>query len=342
MKERILLRKSLFLLLVFMFMGVQFGFSKKYTIKFATLAPEGSTWMKVMDELNSAVQEATNGEVVFKIYPGSIQGDEKDVLRKIRLGQLHSAGFTGVALGEILPEARILDSPMLFKTHEEVDHITSLLYEDFSRRFEEEGYVLLGWTEVGFVYVFGNDPILSMEDLKGTKMWMWEGDPVAEATFNALGVSPIPLSITDVLTSLQTNLIEAVYASPLACVTLQWYTRVKYMMDYPLADAAGAVLVSKKMFDKIPVEYQTILRDMGREYMKKLVDLSRQDNAESIELMKKNGIKVVEIPEQNLSKFVNAGVNAQQEMVGKLYSQELLDKVKAALAEFRKNSNSPE
>ena len=143
MKERILLRKSLFLLLVFMFLGVQFGFSKKYTIKFATLAPEGSTWMKVMDELNSAVKEATNGEVVFKIYPGSIQGDEKDVLRKIRLGQLHSAGFTGVALGEILPEARILDSPMLFKTHEEVDHITSLLYEDFSRRFEEEGYVLL-------------------------------------------------------------------------------------------------------------------------------------------------------------------------------------------------------
>jgi TRAP-type C4-dicarboxylate transport system substrate-binding protein len=329
------LKRILLMILLIVFAFSQSAFSKKYVIKFATLAPEGSTWLKVMEELNEDVSAATNGEVVFKIYPGGIQGDEKDVLRKIRLGQLHSAGFTGVGLGEILSEARILDSPMLFRTNEEVDYVTSLLYEDFSRRFEEEGYVLLGWTEVGFVYVYGNDPILSLQDLKGTKMWMWEGDPIAEATFSALGVSPIPLSITDVLTSLQTNLIEAVYTSPLACVTLQWYTRVKYMMDYPLADAAGAVLVSKKMFDKLPENYQNLLREKGRQYMKKLVDLSRQDNEESVELMKKNGISVVEVPAENLGEFMKAGADARQNLVGKLYSQELLNKVENALVEFR-------
>ncbi len=314
---------------------VNVAFAQKYTIKFATLAPEGSTWLKVMKEFDQEVQKLTNGAVRFKIYAGGIQGDEKDVLRKIRLGQLHSAGFTGVGLGEILPEVRILDSPLLFRNDAEVDYISDLLYDEFSRKFEEKGYVLLGWTEVGFVYVYGKKPIRSLADLKGTKMWMWEGDPIAEATFKALGVSAIPLSITDVLTSLQTGLIEAVYTSPLACVSLQWYTRVHYMMDVPLADAAGAVLVSKRMFNKIPPEYQKILREKGREYMRKLVLLSRQDNQQSIELMKQNGIQIVHVPEANLPEFEAAGARARQNLVGKLYSQELLDRVEKALQEFR-------
>ncbi|MBN2365173.1 MAG: ABC transporter substrate-binding protein [Calditrichaeota bacterium] len=311
---------------------------QKYTIKFATLAPEGSTWMKVMDEMNAEISKLTDGNVKFKIYPGGVQGDEKDVMRKIRLGQLHSAGFTGVGMGEILSEARIMDTPFLFRSYEEIDYVTKKFYDEFSARFEEQGHVMLGWTEVGFVYVYANKPLTSPSDLKGTKMWMWEGDPVAEATFNALGVSPIPLSITDVLTSLQTNLIEAVYTSPLACVTLQWYTRVKYMMNEPLTNAAGVVLISKKMFDKMPAEYQQILKEKGREYMQKLVELSRRDNRESIELMKKNGIELVEIPAQNLEDFRQAGEQVREKLVGKLYSQELLDNVEQTLAEFRQKT----
>ena len=328
------MKRTFLILLVFLTL-VNLSFSQKYKIKFATLAPEGSTWLKVMEEYNQEVQRLTHGEVKFKIYPGGIQGDEKDVLRKIRFGQLHSAGFTGVGLGEILPEVRILDSPLLFLNYDEVDYITDLLYDEFSRKFEEVGYILIGWTEVGFVYVYANKPIRSLPDLKGTKMWMWEGDPIAEATFQALGVTPIPLSITDVLTSLQTNLIEAVYTSPLACVSLQWYTRVKYMMDVPLADAAGAVLISKKKFNKLPPEYRQILREKGRFYMKKLVELSRKDNKESIRLMKNNGIQLVHVPGENLPQFIEAGKTARQKLVGKLYSQELLDRVEQALEKFR-------
>lgn len=309
--------------------------AQKYKIKFATLAPDGSTWLKVMDEYNQEVKKLTDGNVAFKIYPGGIQGDEKDVLRKIRLGQLHSAGFTGVGLGEILPEVRILDSPLLFRNYAEVDYITGLLYDEFSKNFQKVGYVLIGWTEVGFVYTFSNKPITSLDDMKGIKMWMWEGDPIAEATFSALGVSAIPLSVTDVLTSLQTHLIDAVYTSPLACVSLQWYTRVNYMMNMPLADAEGAVLISKKKFDKLPPEYQKIILEKGREYMKKLTRLSRQDNDKSIELMKKNGIQLVEIPSQNKPTFFQAGERARRSLVGKLYSQELLDRVENALREFR-------
>ena len=113
-------------------------------IKFATVATEGSTWMKVMHQLAEAVEDSTEGEVKFKIYPGAVQGDEKDVLRKMRIGQLHSAGFTGVGLGEILPEVRIMDAPFLFNTYEEVDYVSSKLSDHFAQKFEEKRIYFAG------------------------------------------------------------------------------------------------------------------------------------------------------------------------------------------------------
>ncbi|RMF59828.1 MAG: ABC transporter substrate-binding protein [Calditrichaeota bacterium] len=309
-------------------------------IKFATVAPEGSTYLKVMRELDQEIRRLTNGKVKFKIYPSQIQGDEKDVLRKIRLGQLHSAGFTGVGLGEILPEERILEVPLLFRNYEEVDHITSLLYEEFSKKFEEKGFIILGWADVGFAYLYAQTPITTLQDLHKIKMWMWEGDPVAEATFKALGVSAIPLSLTDVLTSLQTNLIEAVYVPPLPCLTLQWYTQVKTIMDLPLAYVSGAVLISKRMFNKLSPEHQKILLEKGREYMKRLVQESRKDNEEALQILQRNGLKMVHVPEESQQEFFQAAKKARLSLVGKLYSQELLQRVETALQEFRAQ-NSP-
>ena len=305
-------------------------------IKFATVAPEGSTYLTVLREYTDEVTKLTDGKVKFKIYPSQIQGDEKDVLRKIKFGQLHSAGFTGVGLGEIVPEIRIMELPMLFRSYDEVDYIKSLLYDDFAKKFEEQGFIILGWADVGFAYVFAQKPILSLEDLRGTKMWMWEGDPVAEATFNALKVSAIPLSLTDVLTSLQTNLIEAVYVPPLPCVSLQWHTRIKTMMNVPLANVTGAVLISKKMFDKLAPEHQKILLEKGREHMTRLVEMGRKDNQKAIEIMQKNGVEIVEVPKENLAEFYSAAKAAGQSLVGKLYSQELLDRVVTALENYRK------
>ena len=141
-------------------------------------ATESSTILK---DLAKSIEDSTNGDLKFKIYPGGVQGDEKDVLRKMRIGQVHSAGFTGVGLGEILPEVRILDVPFLFNNYDEVDYVADKLFDHFSKKFEEKGYILLGWAEVGFVYVFTNTPVNDIKDMNGVKMWMWEGDPIAEA-----------------------------------------------------------------------------------------------------------------------------------------------------------------
>lgn len=312
-------------------------FAQKYLIKFASLAPDGSTWMNVMREFDEAIRTKTDGQMGFKIYAGGVSGDEKDVLRKIRLGQLHSAGFTGVGLGEILPEVRIFDSPFLFKNYDEVDYINNKFYDKFAEAFEEKGYILLGWAEVGFVYVFTNTPVYNLEDVKKVKMWMWEGDQVAEATFKALGISTIPLSVINVLTSLQTGMVNGVYISPLAILALQWFTKVKYMMELPLADAAGAVLISKKKYDKIPPDFQQILLQDAKKYLTKLMKLSREDNIKAIETLKSNGIKMIPPPpEDQLKLFEEKGRIARRMMVEKLYPLELVEEVEQALEEYRK------
>ncbi len=202
--------------------------------------------------------------------------------------------------------------------------------------FEESGYVLLGWAEVGFVYIFSQSPIYGVEDIRKMKMWIWEGDPIAEAALSALGASPIPLSITDVLTSLQTGLINCVYAPPLAAIALQWFTKVKYMLDLPLADAAGAVVITKKKFEELPADFREILFRNGRKYMEKLTALSREDNRKSLETLKKNGIQVVNPPSPEvIREYFGIGERARRMLVGKLYNQEFLTSVEKEVLDFR-------
>lgn len=327
------MRQYKIIVLVLFSVMVVFG---QTTIRFATVAPEGSTWMKVMRAYASAVKDATNNEIEFKIYPGQVAGDEKDVLRKIRIGQLDSGGFTGVGLGEILPEVRIMDSPFLFNSYAEVDYMAAQFFDYFSKRFEEKGFILLGWAEVGFVYVFTNNPINAIDDMNGVKMWMWEGDPIAEATFKAFNISPIPLSITDVLTSLQTNLINGVYISPYACTVVQWHTKVKYMLDLPLADSNGAILLSKKKFNKLSDEQKEILKRLSKEYFGQLTQLSRKDNEESLKLLKETGITFTSIDDKSkIDSFNASGKKARRDLIGKLYDEEFLLKVEGMLDKYR-------
>lgn len=323
--------------------GVAFStqlLSQQYKIKFATVAPEGSTWMNVMKEYDNAVKKESGGRLGFRIYPGMVQGDEKDVLRKIKLGQLHSAGITGVGMTSIAPKVRILDSPFLFRNHDEVDLIYKTFNDEFNEAIEEGGYINLGWAEVGLVYVFTNTQVKTPEDMKKVKMWMWEGDPIAEAAFKAMNINPIPLTINDVLTSLQTGLINGVYSSPLASIALQWFSRVKYMLNVSLANSMGAVVISKKKFNELPSDLQEILKRNGKKYMEKLTLLSRRDNEKSVETLRKNGITITEPPSKNVTtEYEEIGKKARRLLVGKLYPEDLLNRVEKVVYDFRSNNN---
>ncbi|MBI5595323.1 MAG: TRAP transporter substrate-binding protein DctP [Elusimicrobia bacterium] len=305
------------------------------TIKFATLAPDGTDAMNTMEAIDKEVREKTGGSLKFKFYSGGRQGDEKDMVRKIRVGQLQAGGFTGVGLGEVAPLVRVVDAPWLYRDLAEIDHIYATFDADFRKAFEDSGYILLGWTEVGFIYVFSRNPVAGPEDMKKIKIWVWEGDPIAEAAYAALGVHPIPLSITDVMTSLQTGLIDAVYNSPLYAIALQWHEKTRYIHAQPVANASGAVLISKKAFDALTAQERAVLVEVSGRRLKELNGRIRQGNVAALEQLKKQGLTLVPASPAAVKAYVQAGTQARRALAGRLYPAALLDRVEKSLTAYR-------
>ncbi len=309
---------------------------KKQKIKFATLAPEGTSWMKAMRSFDKAVSKESNNEVSFKFYPGGVSGDEKDVIRKMRIGQIHAAGFTGVGLGEILPEVRILDLPFLFESDAQILHVYDKMNDYFVGKFEEKGYVLLGWVPVGWIYFFSKNNIQTVADLKKSKPWMWEGDPLVEKTYSALGVRPVPLSITDVLLSLQTGMIDTVYASSQGALALQWFTKIKTMSQFRMGYATGGVLITKKKFNKLSAEQQAMLKRLGKHHLNQLGEKIRKENESSVKVMMDNGIQLAAMPSiAQAEEFRQAGANAREKLTGSLFPKKLLDQVLGYMKEVQ-------
>ena len=313
----------------------------KQVIKFASLAPEGTTWMRIMRKLDKDIRKATKKSVRFRIYPGGVSGNEKDVVRKLRVGQLHAAGFTGVGLGELLPAVRLFELPFFFRSYEELDAVHKALDPWYEAEFHKKGWVLLGWSEVGFAHFFSKNPIVATRDLAGQKVWMWEGDPLARAYFNAIGIRPIPLAVTDVLTSLQTGLIDTVYISPLGAIALQWFTKVRYISKVPMANVTGALIMSKQRFERMTPGQQTLLLDKTRARMLELRHLTRAENERAIQAMTKRGLIISPSPEASeLAAMQRLGAKAREKLAGTLIPRELIERARRALAKMRGGKSS--
>jgi len=285
------------------------------------------------------IKMKTNGEVEFKVYWGGVQGDEKDVLRKIKLGQLHGGGFMGPGLGEIVPEVRVTEIPYFFRNYEEVAYVRAGLKDTMNRLFEEKGFIVIGWMDLGFCYCFSKVPLTSLEIAQKQKWWTLEGEPIGREMFRQIGVSPISLSITDVATSLSTNMIDAANTTPYGAVAFQWYSRFKYIGEFPTSNIVGATIVTKKIWDRISPQNQQIIMQVSRSSHARLVELTRKEDAQCMQILLKSGIKVVRNAknlEKDMKYIVDASKRTRENLVGKLYSKELLDRTLALRDEFRR------
>lgn len=261
-----------------------------YTLKFATLAPPGSTWMNIIGDWAAKVEKESKGRLKFKLYGGGITGDEPDVLRKIRFGQIQGAAMTGHGIGYIYSPTRVLEIPFLFRSYEEVDYVRARLMPEIREGFRQNGFELVGWMEVGFIQLFSRTPIYSLEDMRKRRIWLWQGDPLGTAFFSASGLSPVPLPITEVFTSLSTGLIDTTIAPPLGAIALQWFTKTPYMTNIPIMDGVGGLLVSGKFFDSLPKDLQELLHRTGEEAGARLLAETRRDNEKSLAVLKQNGV----------------------------------------------------
>jgi TRAP-type C4-dicarboxylate transport system substrate-binding protein len=312
------------------------GAEKSLVIKLATLAPEGTSWMKAFSALNSDVMKKTENKVQFRIYPGGVLGDEKDMLRKMKIGQIQGAALTAGGLSAIFKEIDVLQIPFLFQTYEEVDFVLKKMDSFLKKGFEENGYVLWGWSEAGFIYLMSTLPISSVADLKKAKVWVWEESLMSKAIFDEAGVSAIPLSIPDVLVGLQTGLVDVVYAPPTGAISFQWFTKVKYMTDVPLAYLAGGIVVNKDTFMKIPLPFQGTIMEIFKTQLDQLRIVTRNENREAIKVMTKQGVKIITPSKDQIEEFKRLSNKAMGHIGGQSFSKKTIEEVTSLIESYRR------
>jgi TRAP-type transport system periplasmic protein len=310
---------------------------KTWVLKFATLAPAGTTWVKLLEEWARKVETESGGRLVFKIYPGGVQGDEPDVLKKIRFGQLQGGAFTGYGIGQIYSPARVLELPFLFGNIDEIDYVRKRLMPSIEQGYRDNGYELVGWMEVGYIYFFSREPIATLDDLRKCRIWYWQGDPLGKAFFDASGLSPVPLSIIDVYTSLSTGMIDTVYAPPLGAIALQWFTKTRYITNVPMANGIGSLVVSRRFYQDLPQDLQNLLKRTGDETGARLIEATRRDNLESLALMQERGMVMVEADASLISGDIETiSQQAARRLMDEGYiPEDVLREVNGWLAEYR-------
>lgn len=303
--------------------------------RLATLAPSGSPWMEVLDRAAAEIKDKTAGRIKLKYFEGGQQGDERDFIRKIRLGQLDGAAVTAVGLSMIDESIRVLELPMMFQSVEELDYVADKLWPYFQKKFEKEGFKLNDRGEVGWVYFLSKTKVEKLADLKGQKLWLWGDDQLVGAVFKKLGLNGIPLGVPEVDGNLTSGKIEACYGSPLAAVALQWYTKVKFMTSMPMSFAIGANVISMKAYKRLSADDARAVEDISRANAKKLRKTIRKANEDAKGTMTRKGVTVVTTPPAMVDEVTKQATQLWDELVGKIYSKEELKMVLDAREEYR-------
>ncbi len=326
-----------FLLVCILLISAQADAQAKYQFKIATIAPEGSIWTTRFRDFAAEVGEKSKGEIAFKIYPGGIMGDDRAVYRKMRIGQLHGGGFTMTGIGRIVGDFRVMGLPFLFRSYEEVDHVKKGLWPSFSRAFADKGLELIAMTEVGFVYSMSTSPVATLAKLKERKIWAPEGDPISIAYLKTLGITPLPLTVPDVLTSLQTGMVETVFNSLYGTIVLQWFTKTKYITDIPFGYAYGGLLLDRKKFNKLPDNYQSMIKKTALKYFSQLIADTRKSNSDSRKVLEENGVSMVAPDPEDLQIMRDMSIKTAEQMQGTAFSQEIYNETTKLLEEYRKH-----
>lgn len=263
------------------------------TIKLATIAPEGSSWMDSMRAGAAEIDERTDGRVKFKFYGGGVQGNDKQVLRKMRIGQLHGGAFTSNGLIDVQRDSQLYALPMLFDNLEEVRFVRSRMDDKLRGLIEDAGYVNFGFAGGGFARLMSNQPIAKLKDLQGRKVWVPDGDRMSYEASKALGISPVIMPLTDVMTGLQTELIDTIMSPPAAAIILQWNTKVSYITELPLSYIFAMIAIDKKYFNRIQPADQLIVREVMERIYMGFDQQGNEDNQNAYKALIESGMTLV-------------------------------------------------
>jgi TRAP-type C4-dicarboxylate transport system substrate-binding protein len=286
------------------------------TLKIATLSPDGSLWMTKMRAGAADIKTRTEGRVEFKFYTGGTMGTDKAVLSKIRIGQLQGGAVTGGSLSDAARDLQVYSLPLKFRSFDEVDSVRSKMDPLLSKQLEDGGYVNFGFAEGGFAYAMSkNAPVTSVATLRKQRVWIPDNDHQSELAMKVFQVTPVPLSLADVLPSLQTGIIDTVASSPIAAVALQWHTQVKYFTDLPLSYFVGTLAIDKKAFARLAPADQAVVREVMTRVFREIDVQNRKDNVSAYSALLKQGIKPVKPTAAEVADWEKNGELATAQMI---------------------------
>jgi TRAP-type C4-dicarboxylate transport system substrate-binding protein len=318
-------------------LGVAPAFSQ--VIKLGTVAPEGSPWHEAMLEVAQKWKELSNGKVTLRIYAGGVAGDEKDMLRKIRIGQLHATALTSSTLLDVVPDIEAISFPMLVRTDGELDYLMEKLGPEFEARLARKGFKVLTWSTTGWVHFFAKEPVITPDDMKKRKLFFWGSDTTYVELMKTWGFNPVPLAISDLLPSLQTGLVDSFPAPPAAALSFQWFALAPHMTDLRWQPLPGTTVVSMKQWARIPADLHPLLEDAARKVGTRLQKRIRKLEQEAIATMKNHGLTVHAVSREVEEKWKTlVREKGHPVFVGPRFSKEMFDTVCSILDEYRSGS----
>lgn len=308
-----------------------------HVLKIATLAPRGSLWMKVFDAWAHTVKKKTSGRLTLKFYPGGVAGDERDAIRKMRSGQLDGAAVTSVGLGQIVRSVLVLQTPGLFRTYAEIDAVRGEMASEFAQEFKKAGYHLMGWGDVGRGRLFSAKPVRQPSDLKKLRPWVWRDDPVLPELLSVCGANGVQLGLPEVYPALQTKRIDAVAASALATVSLQWFTQLDYMTEQADTVLIGATIINDETYQKLPPDLQKVLMETSKTAHQTLTKATRKDDDRAFKSLQKRGVKSIDTSKYE-KQWIEVARKTRERLSGRLFPANLLKRVEDIAAKTRQKN----
>ncbi len=306
------------------------GAQEAITLRMATLAPRGSAWMRVFEAWNNSLRQRTNNRLQFRFFPGGSQGDERDVLRKIRINQLDGAAVTSTGLSLVVRPVLVLQAPGVVENYQQLDRARNAMSSEFSQQFEQNGMHLLGWGDVGQGRIFSNRPISVPSDLRQTRPWIWRDDSMFGEFLGVIGVTTgVRLGVPEVLPALSTGQVYTVVASATAASALQWHTRVTHVTERSSSILVGATIMSQERYAALPDDLRQALDETSAQAHTALVRRIRQDDERYYRaLTTQHGLTAV--PTQDENAWRTAAQQTRDRLAGRIYPRELMERVMAA------------
>ena len=308
------------------------------TVKLATLAPDGSHWHESLKDLAVRWQEVSGGRVKLRIYAGGVAGDELDVMRKIRIGQLHASFVTTHGLNSITKANRVFNLPRMIRSAEELDYVMEAITPKLNVLLEENGFISLGWGDAGWARFFVPQKTTSVEEVRKLKMFTWAGDPETTELWIGAGFNPVPLPTTELTMALQTGLVNAIPVPPSIAMASQWFTKTRYMINLEIAPLAGALIISKRIWNRIPAELHAVLKEEAGKIVVRMREDNRRLEVDAVEAMVKRGLEVITPSAEETREWNTIADEVNRKMRGGYVPANFFDEVSRLVEEFRSGS----